>query len=200
MRLVFASNNAHKLEEVRKILAPRTVLSLHDVGFESDIEETGNTLEENSRIKACTVADWLAEHHAMADTLVFADDTGLEIEALNGQPGVHTARWAGEPACDAANRRKAIAELEGKNNRNARFRTVITLVWEGKVEQVCGEVKGQMESEEHGDYGFGYDPIFTPEGYDKTFAELPAEVKNSISHRARALEKLAEKLLFLQKK
>ena len=192
MRMVFASNNAHKLEEVRKILAPRTVLSLHEIGFESDIDETGATLEENSRIKACAVADWLQAQGKLADTMVFADDTGLEIEALNGQPGVHTARWAGEPACDAANRKKALAELQGQTNRSARFRTVITLIRNGQIEQVSGEVKGRIGPEEYGDKGFGYDPLFIPEGYDKTFAELPAEVKNSISHRARALENLVK--------
>lgn len=192
MRMVFASNNAHKLDEVRKILAPRTVLSLHEVGFESDIEENGDTLEENSRIKACAVAKWLEEHGQIADTFVFADDTGLEIEALHGQPGVHTARWAGEPACDAANRKKALAELQGQANRSARFRTVITLIRDGKIEQVCGEVKGRIGTEEFGNGGFGYDPLFIPEGYDKTFAQLPAEIKNSISHRARALENLVK--------
>jgi len=192
MRMVFASNNAHKLDEVRKILAPRTVLSLQEVGFESDIEENGDTLEENSRIKACAVAKWLEEHGQIADTFVFADDTGLEIEALHGQPGVHTARWAGEPACDAANRQKALAELQGQANRSARFRTVITLIHDGKIEQVCGEVKGRIGTEEFGNGGFGYDPLFIPEGYDKTFAQLPAEIKNSISHRARALENLVK--------
>lgn len=192
MRMVFASNNAHKLDEVRKILAPRTVLSLHEVGFESDIEENGDTLEENSRIKACAVAKWLEEHGQIADTFVFADDTGLEIEALHGQPGVHTARWAGESACDAANRKKALAELQGQANRSARFRTVITLIRDGKIEQVCGEVKGRIGTEEFGNGGFGYDPLFIPEGYDKTFAQLPAEIKNSISHRARALENLVK--------
>ena len=192
MRMVFASNNAHKLDEVRKILAPRTVLSLHEVGFESDIEENGDTLEENSRIKACAVAKWLEEHGQIADTFVFADDTGLEIEALHGQPGVHTARWAGEPACDAANRKKTLAELQGQANRSARFRTVITLIRDGKIEQVCGEVKGRIGTEEFGNGGFGYDPLFMPEGYDKTFAQLPAEIKNSISHRARALENLVK--------
>lgn len=192
MRMVFASNNAHKLDEVRKILAPRTVLSLHEVGFESDIEENGDTLEENSRIKACAVAKWLEEHGQIADTFVFADDTGLEIEALHGQPGVHTARWAGKPACDAANRKKALAELQGQTNRSARFRTVITLIRDGKIEQVCGEVKGRIGTEEFGNGGFGYDPLFMPEGYDKTFAQLPAEIKNSISHRARALENLVK--------
>jgi XTP/dITP diphosphohydrolase len=195
-RLVFASNNAHKLEEVRRILAPLPVLSLHEVGFTAEIEENGSTLAENSLIKAQAVADWLSANDTLADTYVFADDTGLEIEALGGAPGVHTARWAGEPACDANNRKKALAELAGKTNRNARFCTVITLI-EGiqtAYRQVEGEVKGIITTEERGTSGFGYDALFMPEGYDKTFGELPAEIKNGISHRARALEKLKELL------
>ena len=202
MRLVFASNNAHKLAEVRQIM-PRgvVVLSLHDIGFESEIEETGATLEENSRIKAATVAAFISESLEVRGKRidgVFADDTGLEIEALGGMPGVYTARWAGEPA---ANRKKALAELADKDNRKAQFRTVITLI-KGKGErlkdegivQVEGIVRGQIAEEEYGEGGFGYDPIFIPEGYDKTFGELPAEIKNSISHRARALEELVKLL------
>ena len=201
--LVFASNNAHKLEEVRRILAPREVLCLRDIGFQGEIEENGATLEENSLIKARAVAEYLVESQKSkvesTDYLVFADDTGLEIEALDGAPGVYTARWAGEPACDANNRKKALAELAGKSNRNARFRTVVTII---RVEsqkskdryaqsrQVEGEVRGVMATEERGESGFGYDALFIPEGYDKTFGELPAEVKNTISHRARALERM----------
>ena len=190
--MIFASNNAHKLAEVRQILAPRTVLSLSDIGFVGEIEETGETLEANSLIKARAVVDWLAERGRQE--WVFADDTGLEIEALGGAPGVRTARWAGEPACDANNRRKALAELQGKSNRNARFRTVITLMRGEEVYQVEGEVRGTLIKTEHGDHGFGYDPIFVPEGYKETFAQLPQEVKNSISHRARALQALLLKL------
>ena len=190
--LVFASNNAHKLEEVRRILSPREVLSLNDIGFHTDIEETGATLEENSKIKAEAVYAWLRERNREREFDIFADDTGLEIEALNGEPGVYTARWAGEPACDANNRKKALAELSGKSNRNARFRTVITLIEDGQTQQVVGEVRGVIATEEAGDHGFGYDSLFVPEGYDKTFAQLPAEVKNSISHRARALAELAK--------
>ena len=195
-QLVFASNNAHKLEEVRRILAPLLVLSLREVGFTAEIEETGSTLAENSRIKAQAVADWLSQESGARnqDYWVFADDTGLEIEALGGAPGVITARWAGEPACDANNRKKALAELAGKTNRNARFCTVITLIHDNKIQQVEGEVKGIITTEERGTSGFGYDALFMPEGYDKTFGELPAEVKNGISHRARALEKLKELL------
>ncbi len=190
--LVFASNNAHKLEEVRRILSPREVLSLNDIGFYTEIDETGMTLEENSMIKAESVYNWLRANQRADEFDVFADDTGLEIEALNGQPGVFTARWAGEPACDANNRRKALSELADKTNRNARFRTVITLIQRGEKRQVVGEVRGVIATKEAGGNGFGYDSLFVPDGYDKTFAQLPAEVKNSISHRARALAELAK--------
>ncbi len=190
--LVFASNNAHKLEEVRRILSPREVLSLNDIGFYTEIDETGMTLEENSMIKAESVYNWLRANQRADEFDVFADDTGLEIEALNGQPGVFTARWAGEPACDANNRRKALSELADKTNRNARFRTVITLIQRGEKRQVVGEVRGVIATKETGGNGFGYDSLFVPDGYDKTFAQLPAEVKNSISHRARALAELAK--------
>lgn len=189
---VFASNNAHKLEEVRRILSPREIHSLHEIGFEAEIDETGTTLEENSSIKARAIYEWLKQKGKEQDYIIFADDTGLEIEALHGQPGVYTARWAGEPACDANNRKKALAQLANQTNRNARFRTVITLIENGKEQQVVGEVKGLIATQESGDKGFGYDSLFIPNGYDKTFAELPAEVKNSISHRANALAKLAQ--------
>ena len=196
MRLVFASNNAHKLAEVRAIMpAGVDVLSLREIGFEQEIEETGTTLEENSAIKARTVADFI--HNKMSAALndgmvidgVFADDTGLEIDALGGQPGVYTARWAGEPA---ANRKKALSELADKTNRCAQFRTVITLIMNGRTTQVEGIVRGRIVTEEYGEGGFGYDPVFIPEGYDKTFGELPAEIKNNISHRARALAELVK--------
>ena len=189
MKLVFASNNAHKLDEVRKILTDVEVLSLREVGFLQEIDETGETLEENSRLKAETVWQWLSDH--ALDTKVdgvFADDTGLEIAALNGAPGVYSARWAGEPSNDANNRAKALHELSGKDNRSARFRTVITWVGHQVNVQVEGIVQGKMALEEHGRGGFGYDALFIPEGYTDTFATLSAEEKNSISHRARALE------------
>ena len=189
---VFASNNAHKLEEVRRILSPREIHSLHEIGFEAEIDETGTTLEENSSIKARAIYEWLKQKGKEQEYIIFADDTGLEIEALHGQPGVYTARWAGEPACDANNRKKALAQLANQTNRNARFLTVITLIENGKEQQVVGEVKGIIATQESGDKGFGYDSLFIPNGYDKTFAELPAEVKNSISHRANALAKLAQ--------
>ena len=215
MRLVFASNNAHKLEEVRRIMpAGIEVLSLSDIGFEADIEETGTTLEENSLIKASTVAAFINDRLMNGDAAlngvdgVFADDTGLEIDALGGKPGVYTARWylenerlkmKGEREIFAANRAKALRELEGQEDRGAQFRTVITLIGGRKnateghnTLQVEGVVRGRIATEEYGEGGFGYDPVFIPEGYDKTFGELPAEIKNSISHRARALQALVK--------
>ena len=191
MRLVFASNNAHKLSEVRAMMpAGVEVLSLHDIGFEADIEETGTTLEENSQIKAQTVSQWLKTNNQWLQVDgIFADDTGLEIDALGGIPGVYTARWAGEPA---ANRKKALHELQGKDNRECQFRTVITLINKQGVQQVEGIVRGRIATEEYGNGGFGYDPVFIPEGYDKTFGELPAEIKNNISHRARAMQALVK--------
>ncbi|MCQ2348131.1 MAG: non-canonical purine NTP diphosphatase [Paludibacteraceae bacterium] len=189
MKLVFATNNAHKLEEVRKILpSVFQIISLRELGCNEDIEENGTTLEQNSLIKAQYIWD---KYHVDC----FADDTGLEISALGGAPGVYTARWAGEAHNDAANRQKALTELHGKSNRNARFRTVVTLIRDGKVEQVEGEVRGTIATEERGQGGFGYDPLFIPEGFDKTFAELPADIKNTISHRARAMEQLKNILL-----
>ncbi len=220
MKLVFASNNAHKLDEVRRIMpAEIEVLSLSDIGFAAEIEETGTTLEENSAIKASTVAAFVNDgmsaslNDGMMIDGVFADDTGLEIDALGGKPGVYTARWykltsermnelTNEREIFAANRAKALRELAGKTDRGAQFRTVITLIWtqESRVRnqdaplQVSGIVRGRIAEEEYGEGGFGYDPVFIPEGYDKTFGELPAEIKNSISHRARALQALVKAL------
>jgi len=202
MNLVFATNNAHKLEEVRKILPSTCVLlSLRDIGFLGDIDETGKTLEDNSLLKARTIWEYINSHpQAVTIDGVFADDTGLEIRTLNNQPGVRTARWAGDEHNDAANRQKALHLLRGKTDRSARFRTVITLIMEKDnagtenepvAAQVEGKVEGLMAEAERGDGGFGYDSLFIPEGYDKTFAELPAETKNSISHRARAVQQLS---------
>lgn len=206
MKLVFASNNAHKLQEVRAIMpAGIDVLSLREVGFDQEIDETGLTLEENSAIKARAVWDFVSHQpSAVRHQIdgVFADDTGLEIDALHGEPGVFTARWAEretgvhlpEMATYAANRQKALRELAHQSNRGAQFRTVVTLIRGGKEEQVDGVVRGRMTTEEKGEGGFGYDPLFMPEGYEKTFAELPSEVKNSISHRARAMQALVKML------
>lgn len=196
MRLIFASNNRHKLQEVRQILPEHiSVLSLKDIDFCQEIDETGKTLEENSALKAQTIWQWI-ENKKMTQEVdgVFADDTGLEIDALGGQPGVRTARWAGEDCNDAANRSKAIDELKDEKNRQAQFRTVVTLITQENTLQVEGVVRGHISQQEEGEGGFGYDPVFVPEGYDKTFASLPAEIKNSISHRARAMEALKEHL------
>lgn len=192
MKLVFASNNKHKLEEVCQILPTSVeVVSLREIGFLQEIDETGETLEANSALKAREVWNWLAEHDLIQGVDgVFADDTGLEIVALNGAPGVRTARWAGDEAKDFNNRQKALQELSGISNRNARFRTVVTLIMGNKEQQVEGIVSGKIALQEEGEGGFGYDPVFIPEGYEKTFASLPVEVKNSISHRARAMEEL----------
>lgn len=207
MKLVFATNNPHKLDEVRQILPQEVeVLSLQAIGFEAEIDETGKTLEENSMIKAKAVYQFINANATQNGGIpidgVFADDTGLEIDALGGKPGVYTARWyqmegekfkvKGEREIFAANRAKALRELEGEENRGAQFRTVITLIKDGKTTQVSGVVRGRIAEEEYGLGGFGYDPVFIPEGYDKTFGELPAEVKNNISHRARALAALVK--------
>ena len=192
MKLVFASNNQHKLDEVRQILPTSVeVVSLRAIGFLQEIDETGETLEENSALKAREVWNWLVEKNLVQGVDgVFADDTGLEITALNGAPGVRTARWAGEEAKDINNRQKALRELNGVTDRNARFRTVVTLILGNEEQQVEGIVNGKIALQEEGEGGFGYDPVFIPEGYTQTFASLPAEVKNSISHRARAMEEL----------
>lgn len=188
------------------------VVSLCEIGFHAEIEETGTTLAENSRIKAETVWEWIekAKDKELEATVdgVFADDTGLEINALGGEPGVYTARWYKlnsdhlqsategftEQEVFGANCAKALRELKGKSDRSAQFKTVITLIRGGKMLQVEGVVRGQIAEEKYGKGGFGYDPVFIPEGYNKTFAELPAEVKNQISHRARALAELVKEI------
>ena len=192
MKLVFASNNKHKLEEVRQILPTNVeVISLREIGFVQDIDETGTTLEENSALKAREVWNWLTDN-SLLDSVdgVFADDTGLEISALGGAPGVRTARWAGDEACDMNNRQKALHELAGVKDRAARFRTVVSLIIKGEMQQVEGIVNGEIAIEEEGDGGFGYDPVFIPEGYNNTFASLSSEEKNAVSHRGRAMEAL----------
>ena len=203
MRIVFATNNQHKLSEIRQILGSRVeVLSLKDIGCDVDIPETGSTLEENALQKAQYVYD-----HYHIDC--FADDTGLEVDALGGAPGVYSARYAAigpigpispispiGPTHDSeANMARLLHELGENNNRRARFRTVIALIQQGEVHEFEGIVNGQIIRERRGGEGFGYDPIFQPDGYDQTFAELGIEIKNQISHRARATAKLAEYLL-----
>ena len=190
MQIVFATNNAHKLSEIRAILGQQMeILSLADIGCHDDIPETADTLEGNALIKA----RWVKERYGFD---CFADDTGLEVEALGGGPGVHTARYAYPDRHDSvANTRKLLAELHDKDNRAARFRTVIALI-QGTDEHLFeGIVEGHIATEERGTEGFGYDPVFAPEGGEKTFAELGVEAKNCISHRARAVKKLADFLL-----
>ena len=189
MKIVFATNNQHKLSEIRQILGGRVeVLSLNDIGCNVDIPETGSTLEENALQKAQYIYD-----HYHIDC--FADDTGLEVDALNGAPGVYSARYAGDGHDSEANMTKLLNELGENNNRSARFRTVIALIQQGEVHEFEGIVNGEIIRERRGGEGFGYDPIFQPDGYDQTFAELGLDIKNQISHRARATRKFAEYLL-----
>jgi len=188
--MVFATNNPHKLDEIRKIGEGRLrILSLADIDCREEIEETGNTLEENALIKA----RFIKEKYGYD---CFADDTGLEVDALKGAPGVYSARYAGEGCSFTDNMDKLLAALQGIENRTAQFRTVIALVLNGKEYLFDGVIKGKIIDEKRGSTGFGYDPIFMPDGYDKTFAELGNEVKNSISHRALAMEKLVDFLVF----
>jgi len=184
MDILFASNNPHKVEEVRAKLSPRFhVRSLRDVVGEVDIPETGTTLEENAAIKA----RYLFQRTGMD---CFADDTGLEITALNGEPGVYSARYAGEGCSFDDNMDKVLRNLQGHSDRSARFRTVICLIYQGKEHFFEGAVNGELLSERAGGKGFGYDPIFRPEGFEETFAQMSMEQKNTISHRGRAVEKL----------
>lgn len=192
-RIVFTTNNQHKLQEIREILSPDfEIVSLKDIGCHEDIPETGNTLEENALQKARFVSE---RYHISC----FADDTGLEVEALAGAPGVHSARYAeGTDHDSEANMAKLLREMEGKENRQARFRTVIAFMeMEDNTEKIHlfeGIVKGHISTERKGTEGFGYDPIFVPEGYENSFAALGENVKNQISHRARAVRKLADYL------
>lgn len=194
MKIVFATNNQHKLREIRELLGDQfEILSLADIGCHEDIPETGNTLEANAHQKA----EYVFDHYHID---CFADDTGLEVDALGGAPGVHSARYAeGTDHNSEANMDKLLRELGNNTNRQARFRTVISLIQMEGGNPVCsreyqfeGSVEGRIGHEKHGNGGFGYDPLFIPEGYDKSFAELGEEVKNQISHRARAVKKLAE--------
>ena len=207
MKIVFATNNQHKLDEIRSILGDTIeVLSLKDIGCDVDIPETGKTLEENALQKA----QYIYDHYHIS---VFADDTGLEVDSLNGAPGIYSARYASmeagahEASHDAeANMSRLLRELGENNNRRARFRTVIALIIKKdvcpcgctsikEIHQFEGIVEGQIIKERRGGEGFGYDPIFQPDGYEETFAELGMEIKNHISHRARAVKKLADFLL-----
>ena len=188
MKLVFATNNRHKLDEVRAIVGDRVeVLSLNDIGCHDEIPETADTLQGNALIKARYIYDKYGLN-------CFADDTGLEVEALGGEPGVYSARYAGEECSSEANMQKLLHNLTGKSNRNAQFRTVIALIINGEEKLFNGIVKGSITEEKRGDSGFGYAPIFIPEGFSESFAQMSSEQKNSISHRYRATEQLSNYL------
>ena len=182
--IVFATNNSHKLDEVRAIIGDSfQVLSLEDIHCREDIPETADTLEGNALLKA----EYVANHYNQD---CFADDTGLEVEALDYAPGIFSARYAGPGKDSKDNMEKLLKELEGKSNRSARFRTVIALLLDGENHLFEGVVNGKIIEELRGNAGFGYDPIFVPDGYEETFAELGDDIKNKISHRAEAVRQL----------
>ncbi len=184
-KVIFVTNNPNKLREVRQMTNGIDLVSLADCGITEDIPETSETIEGNSLQKAHYVYDRLS-------TDCFADDTGLEVEALGGEPGVRSARYAGESKCSEDNITLLLEKLEGCDNRRARFRTVIALIWEGREHLFEGIVEGTITRERHGDGGFGYDSVFMPDGYDITFAQMDAASKNAISHRGRAIAKLVD--------
>ena len=191
-KFVFATNNAHKLEEVTAILGNRIeLLSLKDIHCHVDIPETADTLEGNALLKA----QYIFENYQMD---CFADDTGLEVEALNGEPGVYSARYAGDGHNAEANILKLLQNMEGIENRKAQFRTAFALIINGKEHLFEGIIKGEIIKTRRGHSGFGYDPIFVPEGYSQTFAEMGNELKNKISHRAIATNKLCKFLNSIQ--
>ena len=189
MKIVFATNNAHKLDEVRQVVGEKfEIVSLRECGIAEDIPENEPTLEGNALAKARYIYERTGFN-------CFADDTGLEVDALGGEPGVRSARYATDGHDDEANKRLLLERLQGEENRAAQFRTAVALILDGKEYLFEGIVRGDIACEEHGEGGFGYDPLFFPEGGEKTFAEMSAEAKNEISHRGRAVRKLAE---FLQ--
>lgn len=184
MKIIFATNNAHKLSEVQAVLGDSfELVTPRMCGVEEDIPETAATLEGNASQKS----HYLYERTGLD---CFADDTGLEVEALGGEPGVHSARYATDGHDFAANNRLLLKNLEGKENRRARFRTVISLIEGGEEHLFEGIVEGRIIDHESGKEGFGYDPLFVPDGFDRTFAEMTAEEKNAVSHRGRAVRKL----------
>ncbi len=186
MKLVFATNNKHKIKEVKRILPPDIeLLTLSDIGCAEELPETGNTFEKNASQKAGYIRDKYGFD-------CFADDSGLETEALHGRPGVYSARYAGPNSSSAGNVTKLLAELNREVNRKAKFRTVIALKIGEETSYFEGEIKGEITMAERGSNGFGYDPVFVPEGFHVTFAEMAPEMKNKISHRAIAVLKLVE--------
>ena len=193
MKLVFATNNEHKLSEIRDILNNSTIelMCLKDIACADEIPETSDTLEGNALQKARYIFDKFQLN-------CFADDTGLEVEALNGEPGVYSARYAGEACSFEDNMNKLLLAMDGKTNRKACFKTVIALILDGEEHLFFGKVDGTILLDKRGSKGFGYDPVFMPEGYDISFAEMDAATKNSLSHRFRATNELVQYLL-LQK-
>lgn len=188
MKIIFATANANKLKEAQGILGNLfEIVPSASVGITEDIEESGTTIEENSLIKARYIWERSGE-------TCFADDTGLEVEALDGRPGVYSARYGGEPHDPIKNMNKLLEELKGKTNRKARFRTVVTLILQGKEHQFEGILNGVIIDNPSGDKGFGYDPIFIPQGYDITLAQMDSAQKNAISHRGIAVSKLSKYL------
>ncbi|MBQ7963566.1 MAG: non-canonical purine NTP diphosphatase [Alistipes sp.] len=186
MKIVFATNNAHKLSEVAQVVGDKfELVTLRECGITEDIPENEPTLEGNALAKARYV-------YSRTGLNCFADDTGLEVDALNGEPGVRSARYASDGHDDEANKRLLLERMQGVENRAAQFRTAVALIVDGKEYLFEGIVRGDIACEEHGAGGFGYDPLFLPEGGTLTFAEMSAEAKNEISHRGRAVRKLAE--------
>jgi XTP/dITP diphosphohydrolase len=185
-KLIFASSNKNKIAEISDILKDKyLIIGLNDIGYNVEIEETGNTLRENALIKAKTIFDEM-------NISCFADDSGLMVDALNGAPGVFSARYAGEHGNSEKNMDLLLKNLTGIENRKAHFSTVIALVLNGEQYFFEGKIEGEIIHEKRGEGGFGYDPIFVPKGYDKTFAEMDKSIKNSISHRAIAVKKLVD--------
>lgn len=190
MKICFATNNKKKIEEVKAALGSKfELMSLQEIGCEEEMPETGDTLDHNAFQKARYVKDKYGVD-------CFADDTGLEVESLDGAPGVYSGRFAGEPRSDERNIDLLLEKIEGKTNRKARFRTVIALILGGKEHQFEGIAEGEILHQRVGDKGFGYDPIFRPAGYVQTFAELSLEEKNRISHRGKAVKALIEFLTY----
>lgn len=184
MEICLASNNSHKIEELKSLLGEKfSVKTLREIGCFDDIPETGTTFKKNSLLKAQYVYDRFGVN-------VLADDSGLEVEALNGDPGVYSARYAGEPSNSTANNIKLIENLKGEKNRNAQFRTVITLILNGETYHFDGEIKGKIKEEFNGEEGFGYNPIFIPDGYEQTFHEMGFELRHKLNHRGKAMKKV----------
>ena len=185
-KIVFATNNSHKLEEISQIVNNKfEILSLYDIDCHEDIPETADTLEGNALLKA----SYIYERYGLD---CFADDTGLEVEALDNAPGVYSARYGGEDKNPEKNMNKLLSEMERQANRKARFRTVIALILNGEKHLFEGIINGTITETRKGNAGFGYDPIFQPEGYNETFAELGNDLKNRISHRAKATQQLID--------